>query len=315
MNNESVIKPDRSIRRAVYVLGATFIIAIGVLVVMNIIVSQRIRRIVEHGGVVRSWSSSMANDFTRVFGVKFHIWFEDTYVIRDNYDVFLGDLDRSEVSCGMGITFQDSPDEPEKSYFDPGDDGPLLAHTLRNVVRLSLAKTTLTDAGLEHLRDMDLLEGLDLASTHIQGSGLVHLKGLPLNSLSLDGTAIDDAGLEQLPELPLLRHLDLGDTRITGRGVSRLRIFQLKTLDLRGTHITDDAIHDLSDSPVESLNLYNTPISDAAIAYLEKMPHLRNVHLCGTRITTDAAKRSTSEAVRSWPVMREFLCRHPTPSP
>jgi hypothetical protein len=41
-----------------------------------------------------------------------------------------------------------------------------------------LLDTRVGDAGLEHLKDMKELEGLNLGRTHVTDEGMEHLKGL-----------------------------------------------------------------------------------------------------------------------------------------
>jgi Leucine-rich repeat (LRR) protein len=61
------------------------------------------------------------------------------------------------------------------------------------------------------------LQKLDLYDTGITDAGLEHLKGLrQLQELNLSGTAVTDAGLEHLKGLKQLRMLDLSFTKVKG---------------------------------------------------------------------------------------------------
>ena len=61
-------------------------------------------------------------------------------------------------------------------------------------------------------------------STSITDAGLVHLKGLPnLQNLSLFGTKVTDAGLVHLKGLMELQELNLGDAKVTDAGVADLQ--------------------------------------------------------------------------------------------
>jgi hypothetical protein len=305
-SDEIALKVERPVRRAVYALGALFVLAIGVLVVTNALVARRIHRINERGGFVKSWSPNVFEPFLRPFGWRVVDFFDDAYVVRQQYQVYFGDLDVG-VGCGNGVTLSAWPE----ARFDAGDSSLAAAKDLHGILGLSLLRTSVTDAGLEHLRAMPMIESLDLGWTQVHGSGLEHLQGLPLYRLSLHATPLDDAGFEHLPELPSLRNLDLGRTRITGRSMARLlRYPQLNTLDLSGTPVTDDIVRDLSVLPIEFLDLSNTLITDAAIASLEKMPHLRSLYLCGTHVTMEAASRSSSDLIRVWSSMRDGYCKY-----
>jgi Leucine-rich repeat (LRR) protein len=90
--------------------------------------------------------------------------------------------------------------------------------------RLSLAFTKVTDAGLKHLNGLTQLQRLDLAFTKVSNAGLGHLEGLTeLQSLNLSGTSVTDAGVGHLTGLTNLGTLDLGNTEVTDKGVEKLR--------------------------------------------------------------------------------------------
>ncbi len=68
-----------------------------------------------------------------------------------------------------------------------------------SLAELDLDGTQVTDAGLEHLKGMTILQLLYLNDTQITDVGLGHLKGLPnLDSLHLNGTQVTDRGIESL---------------------------------------------------------------------------------------------------------------------
>lgn len=73
------------------------------------------------------------------------------------------------------------------------------------------------------------------------GSGLNYLKNLPLlDTLDLSGTEVTDDSLAVLSEFPALRKLDLRSTAIADRGAEKLRrITGLESLRLAGTRISD----------------------------------------------------------------------------
>ena len=92
------------------------------------------------------------------------------------------------------------------------------------VIWVYLAKTKVTDAGLEHLKGLKQLRALYLWDTHITDAGLKHLKGFKqLQALYLNSTQVTDAGLEHLKGLKQLTILDLGHTQVTDAGVKDLQ--------------------------------------------------------------------------------------------
>jgi hypothetical protein len=87
---------------------------------------------------------------------------------------------------------------------------------------LVLSNTKITDAGLAHLKDLNL-GTLNLSYTNTSDAGLKHLKTLTqLFSLDLKGTKITDAGLEYLKGLDNLYELDILETEVTDEGIKML---------------------------------------------------------------------------------------------
>jgi Leucine-rich repeat (LRR) protein len=73
-----------------------------------------------------------------------------------------------------------------------------------------MSHTQISDAGLEHLKDLTGLQRLWLSSTRITGAGLAYLDGLTgLQRLDLIDTHVTDTGVQQLkqslPNLTIVR--------------------------------------------------------------------------------------------------------------
>jgi Leucine Rich repeat len=304
LHDEPDAKPERLVRRAVYAIAAMFVLAVITLVVLNAITAARIRRINDRGGLVKSWSTTVFAPIVYPFGYTVVNWHEENFVLRQNYEVYFGDTDVA-IGCGSGVTMWSAPTHE----IDSGDDGVLAAKDLNGINLLSFLHTSVTDGGLMHLREMRSLEVLDLGWTNVRGPGLGYLRNMSLSSLSLHNDPVDDVGLASLPEMPSLTSLDLGGTRITSASVPRLLGYRaLTSLDLTGTKITDDDVRALGELRLRYLVLRDTPITDAALQYIEKMPDLNTVHLCGTRVTAEAASRS-SRAVQDWLLMKNNFCK------
>jgi hypothetical protein len=77
----------------------------------------------------------------------------------------------------------------------------------------------ITDAGLEHLRDLTELEELHFSGSNFDDMGLTHLKNLKkLKVLNLNGnTNITDAGIGEIAGLTELRRLALLRSRVTDK--------------------------------------------------------------------------------------------------
>ena len=94
---------------------------------------------------------------------------------------------------------------------------------MRNSVGLDLIDSTITDAGLENLKELRGLEFLILNNTRVTDAALVHLRGLgELVSLDLRGTGVTDSGLTHLTGLRNLTWLDVTDTQVTEEGAAQL---------------------------------------------------------------------------------------------
>jgi hypothetical protein len=93
-----------------------------------------------------------------------------------------------------------------------------------HLVWLNLARTAVSDAGLERLGSFGQLKRLHLERTPITDAGLAHLAGLEqLEYLNLYATAVSDAGLLHLRGLRGLRRLFVWRTAVTEDGIEALR--------------------------------------------------------------------------------------------
>ena len=83
----------------------------------------------------------------------------------------------------------------------------------------------ITDAGMEHLKNLTNVTNLGLEGTQVTDAGLEHLKGLTNLSflLGLSGTKITDAGLEHLKGLKKLKYVSLQNTKVSQEGVDKLK--------------------------------------------------------------------------------------------
>ena len=72
---------------------------------------------------------------------------------------------------------------------------------------MDLSETLITDAGLDHIKGLAVLQDLDLANTKVTDASLEHLKGLTnLKNLDLRGTTVTDVGVKKFDQaLPKCR--------------------------------------------------------------------------------------------------------------
>jgi len=127
---------------------------------------------------------------------------------------------------------------------------------------LTLITTGITDEGLEHLRSLRSLRGLELMRPSISNRGLAVLMDLPaLEYLELN-TGVTDEGLKQIAQVSSLRWLNIGDGNIWGPGLAELaKLPRLERLCF-----------------VQS----RSPLFDRHIKYLEGLTHLKGLTLWGT---------------------------------
>jgi hypothetical protein len=172
--------------------------------------------------------------------------------------------------------------------------------------------TSLTDAGLAHLRGLGALRDVSiLASQELDGKCLAILKDVKslrrvqfgnarffvdadlaplaelteLRTLLLRSPGIDDAGVAHLGGMVEMHALSLPFTRITAGGLERLRFMtQLESLDLNWTHV--DGLAFVRHFPrLQRLSLASTPIADAALADLRGLDQLESLDLSSTQVT------------------------------
>ena len=143
------------------------------------------------------------------------------------------------------------------------------------------------------IRTISRLSGLwflDVGSTRIDDSSVVHLAGLrELNSLSLDRNRVTDRCLSSLAKLPLVE-LGLDDTLITDTGLRQIgEIRSLKVLRLSGTSVTDAGITSLSELPdLRWINLSRTSVGNAGAQHLARISSLISVSLANSRVTDES---------------------------
>ena len=151
-----------------------------------------------------------------------------------------------------------------------------------------LPGTQVTDAWLEHLKDLPQLLALDLDGTQVTDAGLQHLKDLPrLWGLGLSGTQVTDAGLERLKGLAQLQALELHRTQVTDAGLEHLNgLTQLEDLRLDDTQVTDAGLEHLKRlTRLKLLYLIGTQVTDAGLEHLKGLTQLQSLFLDKIRVT------------------------------
>ncbi len=212
-------------------------------------------------------------------------------------------------------------DDRYRQFLDVTDQDLAFLAAMPTAKRLSLGRTSVTDAGLEHLAGHVDLDWLDLAGTATGDKGLAHVsratkmkqlslaqtritdRSMPLigsfrelEILDLSGTPVSDAGAEHLTGLARLRELWLEQTRITDASLPLIgNLRSLQVLDLSGTAITDQGLKHLAGlSGLRELWLTRTSVGDAGLEHLRSLRDLETLDVGDTRVTAQGWQRLRS---------------------
>jgi len=170
-----------------------------------------------------------------------------------------------------------------------------------NIVEVSLARTWASNNDIERVIEIKDLKRLDLSFTYVSDAGIERLQQLQqLEELTLDATeAITDAAASYLRANKDLRKLVLRGTDITDVGMPYLAALTgLKSLDLSHTMVGDVGLESLPAlSELEELDLGGTRITGINLNFLKLLPKLRklsfngiqrrNAGACWTPLITD----------------------------
>jgi len=177
------------------------------------------------------------------------------------------------------------------------DDGLEALTAAENVESLFLQRFRLTDAAGQSLKKFKRLSSLILFECGEFGSpGLLELKGMPLNRLTLRGLpklGID--GFEVFRELPTLKRLYLIELGAVG-DAAFIPIAELKNLEILEVEVmpgvTDEALKSIAKlQNLRELKIRSTEITNTGLDEILKLPRLTSLQLLdNARIDEDAAK-------------------------
>jgi hypothetical protein len=142
---------------------------------------------------------------------------------------------------------------------------------------------SITGQSGQSFRQMEKLTTLMICRCEIFDSeGVLALKGLKLNRLTLRGLPIDDSAMEVFQELPTIRRLYLYElSSITDAGMANIvHLKDLEILDIWEVPVTDKSMETIAKSAsLKTLLLRGTDVSDAGLELLLTMPKLESVTL------------------------------------
>jgi Leucine-rich repeat (LRR) protein len=203
-------------------------------------------------------------------------------------------LEEKSDRPGLMIAFARSPaTDADLEYVKP-----------LKAVSLNLNRSTVTEKGLECLKEMTALNVLTLGQTQLTDKALAHLSKLTkLKTLTLGEQHITDAGLQQLRDLTNLNTLHISSDQITDEGLTYLRpLKKLNSLVIGGQNITDRGLENLKDLAALRFLGVNSPlITDKGLENLKSLTKLNELVLSGCPNITDAGLQNLEEmtALRS----------------
>jgi len=152
---------------------------------------------------------------------------------------------------------------------------------------LTLNSTGITDEGLEHLRPLRSLKGLELTQVSIGNRGLAVLKDLPALEYLFLGTSVTDAGLKQVAQVSSLRWLNVVEGKMWGPGLAELaRLPRLERLCIASSKSTSDRHVKYLEGVTQLKGLtfwYGCDtLTDASLASIGKIKNLEELYFVRT---------------------------------
>src|SRR5579862_3951253 len=197
--------------------------------------------------------------------------------------------DASSRITGLGLGFRWVTDADVEMIAD-----------LKDLRKLDLSFSLITDGGMEHLKPLDGVTDLNLfAVEKITDAGMSYIRGwkklerlnlhgtdvtditmmqyvagfTALRSLDIGYTLVGDLGLESLASLPRLEDLSIGGNKINGGGLHVLEALpKLAHLSLSGKQNRNGAI-------------WSAVVTDIDLKLIGRLKQLQSLNLAGIKIT------------------------------
>ncbi len=164
---------------------------------------------------------------------------------------------------------------------------PLLAR-LPFLEWLEIGKSSLSPAGIKHLRECINIRRLYIHDINLEGQELKWISGLKrLEALSLQHTGITGKFLNHLTAHDSLRVLNISGNPVSDKDMFQISRFpNLEVLALADTQVTGRGIAGLAGmARLNELNIQNCPVGDDGASHFLSMPNLRIVYASGSNLS------------------------------
>ncbi len=182
------------------------------------------------------------------------------------------------------------------------DEGMSAVKAWKNLRRVNLRGTKITDTTLAYLGALPAVESVDAGFAQITDNGIELLSTLPkLRELTIGGNKLTDVGLQAVRLMPGLVYLDLSGSQRTDSGLWQVSVTDLglsaiasvknlRELRMGGTSVTARGVETLRASlALEQLSLERAKrITDEVVPILIGWKSLKRVDLHGTGVTAKA---------------------------
>ncbi len=205
-------------------------------------------------------------------------------------------VSEKNISDAGFVTFKDLPDLENLSFgmirAVSNENLPHLA-TLAKLKTLSFAWNTRFGGNVAaELGKLKQLTRLDLSTTNISDEDMRHFRSMALLSDLTLPNSITDEGLAQLGPLPALTRLSSSGSHISEQGLAAISLFtQLEFLNISGDRITDHGMPQLAKlSKLKALYLQHCPVGDEGLAALAPLKSLEVLVLSSLKVTDDGLR-------------------------
>ncbi len=181
------------------------------------------------------------------------------------------------------------------------DSGIAALGAAKNLESLHMEDFALSDQAGKTLKQFEKLNSLIVFRCSGFGSeGVLALKGLPLNRLTLRGLpSLDDTGMAVFRELPQLKRLYLQELPVSDAGIMNLvGLKDLEVLDIWMIPLmTDKSMETISKlTNLRELSIRDTELTDAAIDPILSLPKLQRLVIKGNAKITESGKQKLRDA-------------------